>query len=619
MPVAAPAAGAVGGAQARRRRSSARTSSSTARTAGHQQRRYPSLAAGAGVHVPDRTGHAAAAWSARGETPEIDRPAGLNPGGIEPWGISNFQIFPNLEILIYGGWYLLYRYWPTSHNTHQFEAYTATSTPRRTRARAHRARGRRGRVQGVRAAGRGHARAARRRRWSPASSTSSRSATRRSWSGTSTRRSSTGSTSTSAQRIAVRGCDAMTDDPTAQRVRRTRAVRGDVVPGNRGRTLGQAHGHLDVEMQEFYDAFFPRLERGHRLLRQVPARRPARGCAERLLHLVHSLVMVSMAVEVLANRNRSTRRRRHRPRRRTGALKEHDGRRSPSRSSPTPSAPRSRRRRPTGCSATTCSRATISTRSRRTACSCFRGLHLDPEVAGRVLPTGWARSTDSSDGHHPVAGIYPITLDTSKNPSADYLRGTFDWHIDGCTPIKDTCPRWPRVLSAVQRRREGRRDRVRQHLCGVRRPDDDEKERFDIAPGRALARGLAAAGHARPHARGAGRGGAGGAPSEHPLVWTHELGPPFPRARRVDRHVVGHGAATTAGSCSTTCSTGPTAARAGVPPRVVGRRHGDLGQPRRAAPRGAVRPGLADGRCCARPCWATSRSSDPNLAADLSR
>ena len=37
-------------------------------------------------------------------TPDIgELPAGLNPGGIEPWGISNFQIFPNIEILIYGG------------------------------------------------------------------------------------------------------------------------------------------------------------------------------------------------------------------------------------------------------------------------------------------------------------------------------------------------------------------------------------------------------------------------------------------------------------------------------------------------------------------------------------
>ncbi|MGV0739380.1 aromatic ring-hydroxylating dioxygenase subunit alpha [Mycobacterium syngnathidarum] len=60
---------------------------------------------------------------------------GLNPGNIDPWGISNFQIFPNLEILIYGGWYLLYRYWPTSHNTHRFEAFTYFHPARTVRER----------------------------------------------------------------------------------------------------------------------------------------------------------------------------------------------------------------------------------------------------------------------------------------------------------------------------------------------------------------------------------------------------------------------------------------------------------------------------------------------------
>ena len=68
-------------------------------------------------------------------TPETHQSAGLNPGGIEPWGITNFQIFPNLEILIYHGWYLLYRYWPTSHNTHKFEAYNAFHPARTVRER----------------------------------------------------------------------------------------------------------------------------------------------------------------------------------------------------------------------------------------------------------------------------------------------------------------------------------------------------------------------------------------------------------------------------------------------------------------------------------------------------
>ena len=48
---------------------------------------------------------------------------GVNPGGVKRWGIDNFQVFPNLEILVYErGWYLSYRFWPTSYNTHVFEA-----------------------------------------------------------------------------------------------------------------------------------------------------------------------------------------------------------------------------------------------------------------------------------------------------------------------------------------------------------------------------------------------------------------------------------------------------------------------------------------------------------------
>jgi nitrite reductase/ring-hydroxylating ferredoxin subunit len=55
------------------------------------------------------------------DVPDVGDTPGVNPGRVDPWGIDNFQIFPNLEILIYRGWYLAYRYWPTSHNTHRFE------------------------------------------------------------------------------------------------------------------------------------------------------------------------------------------------------------------------------------------------------------------------------------------------------------------------------------------------------------------------------------------------------------------------------------------------------------------------------------------------------------------
>ncbi len=79
----------------------------------------------------------------------------------------------------------------------------------------------------------------------------------------------------------------------------------------------------------------------------------------------------------------------------------------------------------------------------------FPGLGLNPE-AQVMFCRRLGEIDHSSDGHHPVAGIYPVTLDKSKNSSADYLRATFDWHIDGCTPIEDTFPQMATVLSAKQ-------------------------------------------------------------------------------------------------------------------------------------------------------------------------
>jgi nitrite reductase/ring-hydroxylating ferredoxin subunit len=71
------------------------------------------------------------------ECPDLGEvPPGVNPGKVEPWGISNFQIFPNVELLIYSsGWYLLYRYWPTSAGTHRFEGTLAFHPARTVRER----------------------------------------------------------------------------------------------------------------------------------------------------------------------------------------------------------------------------------------------------------------------------------------------------------------------------------------------------------------------------------------------------------------------------------------------------------------------------------------------------
>jgi phenylpropionate dioxygenase-like ring-hydroxylating dioxygenase large terminal subunit len=74
------------------------------------------------------------------DAPQLDGDLpGVNPGGVKRWGIDDFQIFPNLEVLIYErNWYLSYRFWPTSYNTHVFEAdlwFTPSKTARDRLAR----------------------------------------------------------------------------------------------------------------------------------------------------------------------------------------------------------------------------------------------------------------------------------------------------------------------------------------------------------------------------------------------------------------------------------------------------------------------------------------------------
>ena len=77
----------------------------------------------------------------------------------------------------------------------------------------------------------------------------------------------------------------------------------------------------------------------------------------------------------------------------------------------------------------------------------FRDLHLDPET--QVAFCRKLGEVDESPGHHPVTGIYRVTLDRRRNASAEYLQGTFDWHIDGCTPLHGEPPQMATVLTAT--------------------------------------------------------------------------------------------------------------------------------------------------------------------------
>ncbi|MCG5434232.1 TauD/TfdA family dioxygenase [Mycobacterium sp. MYCO198283] len=107
----------------------------------------------------------------------------------------------------------------------------------------------------------------------------------------------------------------------------------------------------------------------------------------------------------------------------------------------------------------------------------FRGLHLDPE-SQVAFCRRLGEIDHSSDGHHPVPGIYPVTLDKSKNAQASYLRATFDWHIDGCTPTGDECPQRATVLSAKQVAARGGETEFASAYDAYDALSADEQERF---------------------------------------------------------------------------------------------------------------------------------------------
>jgi alpha-ketoglutarate-dependent taurine dioxygenase len=152
----------------------------------------------------------------------------------------------------------------------------------------------------------------------------------------------------------------------------------------------------------------------------------------------------------------------------------------------------------------------------------FPDLHLDPE-AQVAFCRRLGEVDHSSDGHHPVAGIYPITLDKSKNASAAYLRATFDWHIDGCTPTGDECPQKATVLSAVQVAERGGETEFANSYAAYEAFSDEEKERFGAL--RVVHSLEASQSRVNPDpspeqlARWRSR-----PTHEHPLVWTHRSG-----------------------------------------------------------------------------------------------
>lgn len=153
----------------------------------------------------------------------------------------------------------------------------------------------------------------------------------------------------------------------------------------------------------------------------------------------------------------------------------------------------------------------------------FRELDLDDaaQVAfsrklGEVVILGSGKAAPGN----PYPEIFKVTLDTKKNPVADYLKGTFFWHIDGAS---DEIPTKASLLTARQVSASGGDTEFASTYAAYRELPAEDKQRFErvrvvhsLEASQRLVRPDPSpeevkAWRARPT-------------REHPLVWTHRSG-----------------------------------------------------------------------------------------------
>jgi alpha-ketoglutarate-dependent taurine dioxygenase len=109
----------------------------------------------------------------------------------------------------------------------------------------------------------------------------------------------------------------------------------------------------------------------------------------------------------------------------------------------------------------------------------FRGLHLDAETQIAFCRRLGDVDTSYEGGLTGVLGVIKISLDPAVNSRAEYLRGTFDWHIDGCIPMGDEVPQMATVLTANVVAEDGGQTEFASTYAGYDALSDDEKERVE--------------------------------------------------------------------------------------------------------------------------------------------
>jgi alpha-ketoglutarate-dependent sulfate ester dioxygenase len=147
----------------------------------------------------------------------------------------------------------------------------------------------------------------------------------------------------------------------------------------------------------------------------------------------------------------------------------------------------------------------------------FRQLHLD-DASHVTFSKRLGQVEVLGAGAHPE--IFLVTLDPARNPIAAYLRGTFDWHIDGLT---DDVPIMATLLAAHGVADDGGETEFASTYAAYEGLTPDEQDRFDAirvvhsieAAQRRLEPDPSAEQLAMWRAR----------PSkEQPLIWRHENG-----------------------------------------------------------------------------------------------
>src|SRR4051812_14450771 len=108
----------------------------------------------------------------------------------------------------------------------------------------------------------------------------------------------------------------------------------------------------------------------------------------------------------------------------------------------------------------------------------FRRLHLEPEAQVAFCRRLGDVDDSYEGGLTGVPGVIKISLDPAVNSRAEYLRGTFDWHIDGCISMHDDRPQMATVLTARAVAAEGGDTWFASSYAGYDALTDDERERF---------------------------------------------------------------------------------------------------------------------------------------------